>query len=274
MRAEGTDGTGSYSATQLQWMAGSTPWFTTFRTYADAIAFEQAFPSGADGTATGDREGVMSSFPSFVAEETLSGRPSLGFVGFAGDMDGSSTKTGMWGKDDVPDGISGTGPVVLFTEDLTQSLVLSAFSQFMTLNQKYDSSAMTLSFGPFGNASSIPAGYSIETVATLSPNGGVNGAMEHWGDVLLGRYGNSRSRRERDFTLSHLGYSTDVRCAAAADESRLLTLRTLATPQNGAYYYYLTEQNKTYEQTMIDVKSYMDSIAVPIRYVLLDSWWY
>lgn len=35
----------------------------------------------------------------------------------------------------------------------------------------------------------------------------------------------------------------------------------------GAYYYYLTEQNKTYEDSMLDVKNYADSQNLPYRSV-------
>lgn len=52
--------------------------------------------------------------------------------------------------------------------------------------------------------------------------------------------------------MQNLGYSTD----------------------NGAYYYYQTEPNKTYEQTLYDVKDYADAQGIPYKYVLLDSWWY
>lgn len=33
----------------------------------------------------------------------------------------------------------------------------------------------------------------------------------------------------------------------------------------GAYYYYLTEKNKTYEDTIIDVKAYADEMNIPYR---------
>lgn len=35
----------------------------------------------------------------------------------------------------------------------------------------------------------------------------------------------------------------------------------------GAYYYYLTEQNKTYEESMLAVKTYADSQNIPYRFV-------
>ncbi|XP_070183655.1 uncharacterized protein, partial [Littorina saxatilis] len=41
-----------------------------------------------------------------------------------------------------------------------------------------------------------------------------------------------------------------------------------------AYYYDLTEPNKTYEQTILDLKEYTDSIQVPFRYIQYDAWFY
>ena len=55
-----------------------------------------------------------------------------------------------------------------------------------------------------------------------------------------------------DITLQYLGYTTD----------------------NGAYYYYNTEDDLNYEETLIKVKKYADKVNLPYRYVLLDSWWY
>jgi hypothetical protein len=42
----------------------------------------------------------------------------------------------------------------------------------------------------------------------------------------------------------------------------------------GAYYYYNTEPNVTYQQTITDSLSYMKSLDLPIQYVQFDSWWY
>ena len=43
---------------------------------------------------------------------------------------------------------------------------------------------------------------------------------------------------------------------------------------NGAYYYYNTVPNATYEETLILLKEYFDTEDIPIKYVDLDSWWY
>jgi hypothetical protein len=55
-----------------------------------------------------------------------------------------------------------------------------------------------------------------------------------------------------DLTVQYLSYYTD----------------------NGAYYYYLTEPGKTYEQTIVDVWEYSRARGIPYRALQLDSWWY
>ena len=36
---------------------------------------------------------------------------------------------------------------------------------------------------------------------------------------------------------------------------------------SGAYYYYNTEKNKTYEQTVLDMKAYADKSKIPYKYM-------
>jgi hypothetical protein len=52
--------------------------------------------------------------------------------------------------------------------------------------------------------------------------------------------------------LQFLGYSTD----------------------NGAYYYYTTEKNKNYQDTILDIAKDAKAQKIPYRYWLADSWWY
>ena len=40
------------------------------------------------------------------------------------------------------------------------------------------------------------------------------------------------------------------------------------------YYYYKTEPNKNYAETLRDVKAYSVAAKIPYKHVLLDSWWY
>ena len=75
--------------------------------------------------------------------------------------------------------------------------------------------------------------------------------MFEWGEKKLTYFNKKRSNSHlRDYTLNYLGYSID----------------------NGAYYYYQTEPDKNYEETIIDIKNYVDKENIPVKYILLDSW--
>ena len=77
--------------------------------------------------------------------------------------------------------------------------------------------------------------------------------MIRWGDALL-QNGGAKQRGEwaTDISTSYLGWTT----------------------ANGAYYYYNTEPGKNYEQTILDLKTYVDKERIPVRWVLYDSWFY
>ena len=42
----------------------------------------------------------------------------------------------------------------------------------------------------------------------------------------------------------------------------------------GAFYYYNPEENKTYQETLLDVYDYSKQVGLPYRHVQIDSWWY
>ena len=67
----------------------------------------------------------------------------------------------------------------------------------------------TLTYGIMGAVSEIPAGYILETILSVSPEGGVNVPMETWGSLLLAKYGKERYAYRRDLAVQRLGFSTD-----------------------------------------------------------------
>ena len=73
---------------------------------------------------------------------------------------------------------------------------------------------------------------------------------------MLQYYGKQHIKEQKDyyndFYRSKLGYYTDT----------------------GAYYWYNTEANLTYEQTFIKLKEYHLREQIPIQYYELDSYWY
>jgi hypothetical protein len=74
----------------------------------------------------------------------------------------------------------------------------------------------------------------------------------HWGDLILAESGKTREASMQDPSVQYLAYWTD----------------------NGAYYYYLTEPQKNYEQTLLDVAADSTAAKIPYHFYQLDSWWY
>lgn len=54
----------------------------------------------------------------------------------------------------------------------------------------------------------------------------------------------------------------------------LFALEFCIWPFFKAYYYYLTEAGKNYEDTLLDVYNDAQIRQIPYRMILLDSWWY
>ena len=222
----------------------------------ETVILKQRFPDGLKGT-VGDKNGVISKFPSIVVGDDrnytdFSSNPR-GFLQFKGTMLGSGAEIGRWTSKGVANligsGLEDTGPLVIFDAD--EAIVISAASEFMSMNQAYDSATGELAFGVMGSVMDIPKGFETEFIVSYT-RGTPRDAMEAWGAKLRARYGKNRDVALSDFTTNYLQYSTD----------------------NGAFYYYLTEQNKTYEQTIVDVKAYADKEGIPYRQWLMDSWWY
>jgi hypothetical protein len=141
------------------------------------------------------------------------------------------------------------GALAVFNTDGSRTAVLSPAAHFATTVALHTAGG-ELAFGVHGTVLSVPAGFSSSAVVTVG--NGINAAMRDWGEFLLQRSGKPRGRWQSDFSLSHLGYTTD----------------------NGAYYYYNTEPGKNYQDTILDLHAYMESMKIPIRWVLYDSWFY
>lgn len=244
----GQDTLGSYTNVLLEWQVPSGPRFdTSIRIYKDipsVALFEQCFPDGANDTAT-DPQGIISSFPALRPSWTQAKGVTI-WADSKGPAPWPGTVPPIDGT--LSGGIGGTGPLVVFNEDLSESVVMSAFSNIMAHAQTFSDN--TMRFGVIGSATFVPPGFCVTTI--LSVGKGVNSAMESWGDVLLKWHQKARYGYKRDLANQYLGYSTD----------------------NGAYYYYHTEAGKNYEETIIDVRADAEHRGLPYKYVLLDSWWY
>ena len=113
-----------------------------------------------------------------------------------------------------------------------------------------------------GTVDPIPAGFSTRSL--LVAGQGVNDTMYAWGDALLLLGGKTRPGPDVDIVVSQLSYWTDNGALSPNPRSSLqLQLRRLKI--SGAYYYYNTESDTTYEQTMLDARDYEISQVGPSK---------
>ena len=119
-----------FTSTTLAYTSSfGSEYLTQFRVYESAVVFAQTYVTGANGTA-GPHE-VLSQFPAFVAAE---GPVPLGYVILHGQMVGEFPAYGVWGKTPITNG-DDTGPIALFTPDLSLSFVISPASNFMAASE-------------------------------------------------------------------------------------------------------------------------------------------
>ncbi|HIH95873.1 MAG TPA: hypothetical protein HA348_00015, partial [Thermoplasmata archaeon] len=257
---KGSDRLGDYKAIKIKWQLSNrkkAPVDTLFYLYHDQplITFEQTFSEAIPNTSVGDFETAITAFPCFSTEKGESS--SLGYIAWGGiwhpmvkgkglrDFTDELCRSTLQDCDPGAEGF----PLVLYDENLN-ALVLSPLNNFMIGVQSTKPEGDLFSCGVEGEIKSIPEGFSYRTV--LYAGKGINQALYEWGDTLLRWHGKKRTDPYADVGLSYLQYWTD----------------------NGAYYYYNTEKGKNYEETLLDVKSYLDEIGLPVRSFQLDSWWY
>eukprot|EP00759_Apiculatamorpha_spiralis_P015750 PhF_6_TR22322/c0_g1_i1/m.31596 len=227
---------------------------TRIRVYASIVSFEVSYPNGVNSIknspGTNGKDSINSVFPSFHVPDA--GSVPRAYLSLSGPFVWSGRMSGVWGVNMslIPTGLSGTTAVGIFAKDLSASCVISPSQSPMGINMVWDSVAQNVNYGSLASYSTLPIGFTMSTVISCVPSG-ANDAYLAWGSYMRTLYGTNRAQGDK--TLSQLGYSTD----------------------NGAYYYYNVESNNNYEQTMLDVQKYLVSnLSIPIKYTLLDSWWY
>jgi hypothetical protein len=280
----GCDELGDFTSTVLAWKAGPADFETEFRRYGaggvsvgGAVVFEQRFPVGADGTANVGAHAeatVMSSFPAFQLDHGAAAGPAayVSFAGLASTELCTGCKMGLWPPDgkrtarrcqagghldttgqvdtinQLASGWESAGALALFDGQANATLVLSPASAFTTTQSVQR--AGVLSFGPRGAIENVPAGFSASVIAVAGE--GIGRTMRQWGLALQRKGGKNPNLWQNDYSMQYLGYTTD----------------------NGAYYYYHTEAGQNYEQTILALKRATVAAAIPIRWILYDSWFY
>ncbi|XP_046547852.1 uncharacterized protein LOC124257767 isoform X1 [Haliotis rubra] len=266
-QSSGVDVIGQWEANSFLYQAGSSQIEASFVQYTPDpsiftynnpavpfILFKQRYINGANNTASNKTDFTISGFPGFLIQDSSI---PLGYLSYGGSQGGSiGLNVGQWGPSsfEIDDGIEG-GPLTLFDRVKTaNTLIISPASRFMSSSiwrQRSSTGGDNVYWGTMGGVEDVPVG--VETSFILfCGNQGINKASVSWGQILQRWHGRTDQYMKSDFTINYLGYWTD----------------------NGAYYYYRTEKGKNHQDTMLDIKSYMGQIGVPVRYIQYDAWWY
>eukprot|EP00755_Sulcionema_specki_P019933 Sspe_Gene.70699::Locus_41769_Transcript_1_1_Confidence_1.000_Length_2353::g.70699::m.70699 len=247
---EGNDSLGHFRLTSFVFLPEGTAVNLTYRVYDSYAVLGVSFPDGYSNPVPGNVYTLATAFPSVsMAPIPRGGNTTVGYTQLWHTFlfrDTIAPWTSSAAPRTGPD--AGGGPIVLWDRAMQHTIVVSPLDTFMLANTVAEHGY--LSFGVMGTVETLPKGFAHHTLIYYYP-GGVRRALFAWGG-LLQKYYRRPSLRNLDPTLSTLGYSTD----------------------HGAYYYYRTEPNMTYEGTLVAVREYLDRINVPVQYALLDSWWY
>jgi hypothetical protein len=216
----------------------------------NVAVFEQSFPSGIASLDLGDYDLAATVFPSLTTLTT-----SLGFFTVAGNMGcPGATRECTYTSQNLtalPSGAAGGAPLAMFDASSEQrTLIVSPASNFMAATHVF--SPNTISAGVLGSVTSIPAGWSLETIVFLGS--GMTDTFLGWGSSLLKRFNKLPVTvpATRDATLDALTYYTD----------------------NGGGYYYCTIEGENAAATMEAVWTHAKANDIPYRAFQLDSWWY
>ena len=101
-----------------------------------------------------------------------------------------------------------------------------------------------------GSVENIPIDESLETVLVYGTD--LRETMTRWGQIMRKYNGKEENVEHNDVATNKLGYWTD----------------------NGAYYYYHTMENKSYQDTIVELHQQFKLRNIPVSYIDFDSWWY
>lgn len=243
---------GGMKEISLTWQASDakkTEIVTSFQLYEEntAIVFTQNFSlSSLPNSSVYDANNICTSFPSFVVADAM--RKELGYL----DFDERFLRVQHLGRWDMHSKPISTDlrstPLTLFNRT-KYTMILSSFKEFMVTSLFHHVEDDAIQQGIMGKITEIPKGFIQQSIMQFGA--GIKQTIMKWGKMLRTQY-NTKRFTDNDMTLKYIGYWTDA----------------------GAFYYYNTEPNITYEETMIDVKKEAMKEFVPYKYYQIDSWWY
>jgi len=310
--ATGVDKLGEFEQTSLLLKSsnGLAQMECRFRQYEEVIVFEQHFPVQLNGTSTGDKDAVISGFPTFTADSAAQTAAGLqkGFAHWVSwhyddkvttgaaqteDEGGNQARRllvapgfvspayGRWGDMAVPNeagaatlsgGVSGSGVIALFAREAPDlAAVLSPLSGFMAQSHCVRRRSSSRAATSDPNPNTQLA-YGIMGLVDSVPEGYSQTTV-----LTLGGGGCRGINCAMRQWGAHMRRYYGVRDSAAST-TRDPTLSLLGySTDNGMYYYYNTDKNNTdtYQNTLINVHAAeVAGRRIPYRYILLDSWWY
>ncbi|CEL94500.1 unnamed protein product [Vitrella brassicaformis CCMP3155] len=222
---------------------------------SSCVFFDHFFPFGLQDTAAADKDDLSTAFPVF---DMPSAEQKIGYASLYGPF-GWSPQYGPFSRSTsdvkkIPKGIKGGLPLFLFDEKQQFVCVVSPANRFesFSLGVKNDTDGSPAEFqmGVMGSVESY--GHLVMHTMVFCTEGGMNEAIDKWGVVLRSFYPESE-RRPFDLFSEYVTYWTD----------------------NGAYYYYHTEEKTSYEDSLLGVQRYwQEQTPMELKGLQLDSWFY
>ncbi len=157
------------------------------------------------------------------------------------------TYSGIFAGPSFP-GFSNEGPW-LFFDSTASAFLLSPAANFLTAATTRGH-AGEISTGIDSQIAALPPGFAHSTL--LVAESGINRAFDTWGRSLTDLSGKLRPANDSAPILNQLGYWTD----------------------NGATYYYHSDPNMSYADTLTAVNAEFAQKGIALGYVQLDSWFY
>eukprot|EP01052_Picozoa_sp_SAG31_P006742 SAG31_NODE_313_length_17858_cov_34.811307_8_plen_591_part_00 len=297
----GIDSMGAFQRVDFSWTREE--WTSSVRVYSSFAVFQQNWTAPLLHTISSEPDDVGSStwklpgkdkpqthWPAF-ANPLPATAPPLGYIGFSGCMSGR-LETGRFPSPETPPpppknkpavtgpGWAGSnaGPLGLFDAH-GNAMVLSPLGPEVMSSIMNHAPGVAVAAGLGGAVANVPVGHAPEFVLVVGK--GVRDTWEAWGDVLLARSGKRRTPPDHDVFISHLGYSTTCyyfynQCDCGYHWPRQCDATDSSGPKSGSDNTPppILKGCRNYEDTLIAAHESHKRDNLPIKYFLIDSWWY
>ena len=98
-----------------------------------------------------------------------------------------------------------SGALAISDDQANRTVVVSPFTDFTTTQQLQVGSVVA--YGPRGSIRHVPPGFTSSVIVV--PGRGIGRTMRRWGLALMAKHGKDPHMWKEDFSMKHLGYTTD-----------------------------------------------------------------